>query len=159
MKTFKDFTKTHKYISVVYDQESQKKLREWAEDNGFDLSVSYSGESQDPKDFDFHTTIFYSTNKVNLRNQNIKKAPVEVTITGIKFLGENEDIPVLTISNSDAIKKLREYYEDLGLEDKWPSYQPHITLSYAKQKIDIEDLDLPKFKPKYNRIIVTNLED
>jgi 2'-5' RNA ligase len=159
MKSFQEFTKSRKYIVVEYDQNSQELLRNWAMTNGFDLSVKYNGEKQDPEDFDFHTTIFYSTNEVNMRNQAIYQSPTEVIITGIKFLGENKDIPVLTISNFGGIMSLRQYYEDLGLEDQWPSYQPHISLSYAKQAVDTKNINLPTFRPKFNKIMVKNIED
>ena len=159
MKTLKEFMAKRKYVAVKYDEESQKKLRDWATKNGFDLSVKYNGDEQDPADFDFHTTIFYSTNEVNLRNQVIPKKPTEVTITGIKFLGVDNDVPVLTVSVSGGIKELRQYYEDLGLEDQWPSYQPHISLSYAKKQTDVSDMKLPDFKPKYDRVEIKDIED
>lgn len=159
MKTLKEFMSKRKYIAVQYDDESQKKLRDWAEQNGFDLSIKYNGDEQDPKDFDFHTTIFYSINEISLRNRSISQTPTEVIITGIKFLGENEDIPVLTVSVSGGIKYLRQYYEDLGLEDAWPSYQPHISLSYAKKHVDTSNMKLPDFRPKYDKIIIKDIED
>lgn len=159
MKTLKEFMSKRKYVSVVYDDDSQKKLREWAKENDFDLSIDFDGSLQDPKDFDFHTTIFYTTNEVRLRNKASGLDPTEVEITGIKFLGENEDIPVLTISSSDGILNLRKYYEELGLEDKWPSYQPHISLSYAKNKIDSNKIKLPGFRPKFNKIVIRDIEE
>lgn len=148
-----------KYVAVKYDKESQDKLREWAIKNGFNLSVKYDGEAQDPEDFDFHTTVFYSTNEVNLRNRVIKTKPTEVTITGIKFLGEDKDVPVFAIEAKDGIKELREYFENLGLEDKWPSYQPHISLSYAKEKVDTSKIKLPNFKPKYDKLIIEDIKE
>lgn len=159
MKTLKEFTAKRKYVAVIYDKESQDKLREWATENGFDLTKSYSGNQQDPKDFDFHTTIFFTTNEVNLRNKETKKKPAEVTIQGIKFLGENEDIPVLKLELSGDIKKLREEFEGLGLEDQWPSYQPHISLSYAKEKRDVSKIKMPTFSPKYDTIVIRDIKD
>lgn len=148
-----------KYVAVQYDKESQDKLRDWATKNGFDLSVKYNGDKQDPKEFDFHTTIFYSTNEVNLKNKEQKVKPTEVTITGIKFLGEDKNIPVLSVAVSDGIKDLRQQFDDLGLEDQWPSYQPHISLSYAKTQIDTSKMKLPDFKPKYDKLTIEDIED
>lgn len=159
MKTLKEFLTRRKYVAVQYDDESQKKLRNWAQENGFDLSVKYNGDEQDPNDFDFHTTIFYSTNEVDLRNRSIKTPPTGVIITGMKFLGENEDIPVLTVSVSGGIKDLRQQYEDLGLEDEWPTYQPHISVSYAKKPMDTNKIKLPTFRPKYDRVVIKDIED
>lgn len=159
MKTLKEFIAKRKYVAVTYDKESQNKLREWAIENGFDLTKSYSGKDQDPKDFEFHTTIFYTTNEVNLKNKTSKQKPTEVTVQGIKFLGENEDIPVLKLELSGNLKELREHYEVLGLEDQWPSYQPHISLSYAKEKRDVNKIKLPTFTPKYDTIAISDIED
>lgn len=159
MKTLKEFMSKRKYVSVQYDKESQDKLRDWATKNGFNLAVNYDGSEQDPKSFDFHTTVFYSTNESNIRNKTIKLPSTEVTIKGIKFLGENEDIPVLAIQVTDGIKELREHFEKLGLEDKWPSYQPHISLSYAKEQRDVNNIKLPDFKPKYDTLIIEDIKE
>lgn len=159
MKTLKEFTAKRKYVSVIYDKESQQKLRDWATENGFDLTKSYDDSDQDPKDFEFHTTIFFTTNEVNLKNKITRQKPTEVTIQGIKFLGENEDISVLKLELSGSIKELREHYESLGLEDQWPSYQPHISLSYAKEKRDVSKIKLPTFKPKYDTIAISDIKD
>lgn len=159
MKTLKEFMAKRKYVSVQYDKESQDKLRDWATKNGFNLAVKYNGDEQDPKEFDFHTTVFYSTNEVNLRNKTVKLPPTEVTISKIKFLGDNADIPVLAIEVTDGIKELRQQYEELGLEDKWPDYQPHISLSYAKEQRDTSKIKLPDFKPKYDKLIIEDIEE
>jgi len=157
MKTLKEFMSKRKYVAVMYDDESQEKLREWAEENGFDLSVNYDGSEQEPEDFDFHTTIFFTTNEVNLQNKEVNETPTEVIISGIKFLGENEDIPVLSLSLSGGLKDIREHFERLGLEDQWPSYQPHISLSYAKNKMDTSKIKLPEFRPKFNKIVIRDI--
>lgn len=148
-----------KYVAVQYDKESQDKLRDWATKNGFNLSTKYNGEEQDPKEFDFHTTVFYSTNESNIRNKEQRLSPTEVTITGIKFLGDNKDIPVFAIDLSGGIKDLRQQYEELGLEDQWPSYQPHISLSYAKEQKYVSGIKLPDFKPKYDKLIIEDIEE
>ncbi len=159
MKTLKEFIAKRKYVSVQYDKESQEKLSDWALKNGFNLSINYNGDEQDPKEFDFHTTVFYSSNESNLKNKTTKLPPTEVTISKIKFLGDNEDIPVFAIELTDGIKELRQQYEELGLEDKWPNYQPHISLSYAKEKRDTSKIKLPDFKPKYDRLIIEDIEE
>jgi 2'-5' RNA ligase len=159
MKTLKEFIATRKYVAVKYDKESQEKLRDWATKNGFNLSVNYNGEEQDPKMFDFHTTVFYSTNESNIRNKEQKLTPTEVTVKGIKFLGENNDIPVLALELSGGIKELREYFENLDLKDQWPSYQPHISLSYAKEQRDVNKIKLPDFKLKYDKLTIEDIKE
>jgi len=49
---------TTKYVSVIYNQDTQTKLRNWAKENGFDLNVDFDGKPQKPENFEFHTTIF-----------------------------------------------------------------------------------------------------
>ena len=159
MKTLKEFISKRKYVSVRYDKESQKKLREWAIQNNFDLTLTYGGEKQDPEDFDFHTTVFYSTNESILKNKSTKLQPTEVTISKIKFLGDNEDIPVFAIELTGEIKELRKRFEEMGLEDKWPDYQPHISLSYARKKINTDNIELPNFKPRYDTLIIEDIKE
>lgn len=69
MKTLREFMKKRKYVAVIYNDESQKLLRDWCNDNGFDLSYTYSGNRQEDEEFDFHTTVFYTSNEVYLRNE------------------------------------------------------------------------------------------
>jgi hypothetical protein len=154
---FKEFNNTkpsYKYVAVIYDADSQKKLRQWAIDAGFDLSVDYDGSQQDVKKFEFHTTIFFTTNQMKLPNRRIKMPKTSVTITGLKMLGSNKDVPVLKVSADGGIMKLRKKYEEMGMEDKWPSYVPHISVSYAKSNIDIRKIKIPDFKPTYNEIVI-----
>ncbi len=159
MKTLKEFISKRKYVSVRYDNESQEKLREWAIQNNFDLTLTYGGEKQDPGDFDFHTTVFYSTNESILKNKITKLQPTEVTISKIKFLGDDEDIPVFVIELTGEIKELRKRFEEMGLEDKWPYYQPHISISYARKKINTDNIQLPNFKPKYDTLIIEDIKE
>lgn len=159
MKTLKEFMAKRKYVAVQYDKESQRKLREWSFKNGFNLSIDYKGEEQDPKAFDFHTTIFYSSNEVFLPNKTVSLPSTPVKITGVKFLGEEKNIPVLGLEVEGGIQQLRKQYEKLGLEDKWPSYQPHISLSYAKERVDTSNLKLPDFTPKFDKLIIRDIEE
>lgn len=159
MKGLKEFMSKRKCVSVRYDKESQEKLREWAIQNNFDLSLTYGGEKQDVKDFDFHTTVFYSTNESILKNKIIKLKPTEVTVSKIKFLGDDEDIPVFAIELTGEIEKLRKHFEKLGLEDKWPVYQPHISLSYAREKINTDNIQMPNFKPRYDTLIIEDIKE
>lgn len=159
MKTLKEFIAGRKYVQVIYDDASQKKLRDWAVLNGFNLSVNYSGEKQSSENFVFHTTVFYTENEVNLRNKEIKETPTEVIISGIKLLGENKNVPVLTLEYSGGLKDIREHFERLGLKDEWPSYLPHISLSYAKENVDIKKITLPNFRPMFDKIVIEDIKD
>ena len=157
MKTLREFMQERKYVAVIYDDETQKRMREWAEDNGFDLTVSYSGKTRKPEDFDFHTTIFFSDNEVNLKNET---SPIKgvARVTGMKMLGENEDIPVLTIASPD-VTLIRKKYDQMGLRDSWPNYIPHVSVSYSKDLPDVKSVKLPDFPLTFDKITVKKIED
>lgn len=154
MKGFRDFMKKKKYVAVQYDDRSQKLLRQWCNDNGFDLTYKYSGERQKEEDFDFHTTIFFTNNEVYLRNEKHPiNPPGKVKITGMKMLGMNKDIPVFTIE-SDDILSLRNYYEGLGLEDQWDEYTPHISVCYSGKPVDIKNVNMPDFDVYFDEVVI-----
>lgn len=160
LKTFRNFMEEknlkRKYIAVIYDKETQEKLQEWCEDNGFDLSKSYKGDNV--SSFVFHTTVFHSKNKVNLENKNVKMSYGEAFPKNFKLLGENNDIPVLVV-NSPDLKDLRDVYESMGLEDEWPSYIPHISLSYVRKKYDLSNLKLPEFRMKFGELKIEDIDE
>jgi len=159
MKSLKEYMTTRKYVCVNYTKESQNRLREWAQNNGFDLSIGFNGADQDPTDFNFHTTIFYSTNDVYLRNQEMSESETEVFVTGFDMFGDNKDIPVLILSYSGGLKDIREHFERLGLEDKYPRYRPHISLSYVRERKDVSKMELPDFRPKFDKIAIREIKD
>ena len=160
MKSLKEYISTgRKYIAVVYDDESQKKLKEWAEDNGFNLAVNFDDSPQKPEDFEFHTTIFYSTNEVNLEDKIIDLPEHSVSISGIENLGREHDVPVLILTVSGGIREIREHYMEYGLEDEWPFWKAHISLSYDKQGLDISKMKLPDFKPTFNKLKIRTIKD
>lgn len=69
------------------------------------------------------------------------------------MLGENKDIPVLTIK-SEGLYNLRKYYEGLGLEDQWDEYIPHISVSYKRGPIDENNIVLPDFDVYFEKVVV-----
>lgn len=162
MKTFRQFieesTKSRKYVAVIYDDESQRKMREWCQANGFDLTKTYNGEDQSPEDFDFHTTIFYSVNEVSMKNEVLPLTHGETFPRAFKLLGENKDIPVLVVSSSD-LNDLRDIYRHEGLEDKWPDYIPHISLSYVGKNYDMSGLKLPDFRMKFGELKIEDIPE
>lgn len=154
-------TLSRKYIAIIYDDETQKKLRKWCQDNGFDLTKSYSGNDQKAEDFQFHTTVIYSTNKSLLENNphaSIEKTPVYPK--DFKLLDENHDIPVLRLNYSEEIRNLRSYYEGLGLKDAWPDYKPHISLSYVRDpNYDLKKLRLPTFTMTFEALKIEDIKE
>jgi 2'-5' RNA ligase len=160
VKSFKTFVEeknmSRKYVAVVYDEETQSKLRNWCTENGFDLTKTYSGKDQAPEDFEFHTTVFYSENESGIKN-SIKLASGDVEATGFKLLGEDHDIPVLTVRGDTRI--LRRTFENMGLKDKSPNYIPHISLSYVRKNYDLSGLKLPDFKMNFGELKIENINE
>jgi 2'-5' RNA ligase len=144
-----------KYVAVQYDEATQRKLRAWAKENGFDLETKYDGTKQDEKDFDFHTTIFFTTSKHNIPNHVKTIAPSGTAkVVDIMMLGVNNDIPVLKI-DSMMVLRIRKHYQDAyGMEDQWPEYKPHVSISYSKDLPDMSKVKLPTFELTFNEIKV-----
>lgn len=162
MIRFKDFMEqapSKKYVSVEYDAATQRKLREWAKENGFDLSVGYSGSKQKESDFDFHTTIFYTTTAHDIPNhEKILPSKGSANVVGFEMFGENKNIPVLIISSS-VINGLRKHYEETyKMQDQWPTFKPHVSVSYATDALpDVESIKLPDFELTFNKVKVEDL--
>ena len=158
MLGFRDFMEqapTQKYVAVQYDEDTQRKLRKWAEENGFDLTTKYDGTKQDPKDFDFHTTIFFTTTEHQIPNHYKTIAPGgNAKVVDIQMLGVNNDIPVLKIE-SPMVLRIREHYKDTyEMKDQWDQYIPHVSVSYSKDLPDVSKVKLPTFELTFNQIKV-----
>ncbi len=160
MKSFRAFieekTLSRKYVAVVYDEETQRKLRAWCTENGFDLTKNYSGKDQASEDFEFHTTIFYSDNESDIEN-GTKPAIGDVEATGFKLLSDNHDIPVLTVSGDISV--LRRTFEHMGLECTYPNYIPHISLSYVRKDYDLTGMKLPDFRMKFGELKIEDIDE
>ena len=155
MKTFRTFIPTFKYVSVQYDAETQVKLREWCAESGFDLTTNYDDSRQPAEDFTFHSTIFYSSNKVVLPNRSLYLSKKMVLPVAFECLGNEQNIPVLKVMSDDLLE-LRAEYEEFGLEDTWPSYKPHISLSYKKETTDFAGIHMPTFDLTFDQLIVAD---
>lgn len=145
-----------KYVKVVYDCETQLKLRNWCIENGFNLDVNYSGFPQEIDDFEFHSTVIYSKNIVDgFENKIIEVNKTKVKPVEFRLFGEEENIPVLIIE-SEHINSLHSWCEYHGLIDYWEDYIPHISLSYSPIK-DISNKKLPDFELYYDTIVIEDL--
>lgn len=119
-----------KYIEVIYDDQSQALLREFCNLNGFDLSIRWDKTTQDPDDFDFHSTIWYTQSEHQLANRSIT-FEFTASPTNFALFGENQNILVLEIDSED-LHRLRNYYgRKYAMQDQYPDYRPHITVCYA----------------------------
>jgi hypothetical protein len=158
MISFRDFMEkapVEKYVAVQYDAATQRKLRAWAKENGFDLTKKYDGSDQSEEDFDFHTTIFFTTSKHDIPNHKKVIAPAGTAkVVDIIMLGANNDIPVLKIESS-MVTRLRNHYADTyDMKDAWPEYKPHVSISYSKDLPDMKKVKLPTFELTFNEIKV-----
>jgi 2'-5' RNA ligase len=158
MKTFLEFSSSKKYIAVYYNEETQKNLRDWCGQNEFDLTVDHDGNPQSANQFKFHTTIFYSTNELYLKNVEKTISPFVVKPQGFAMLGSEFDIPVLKVKYEGNLKALRQKYEKIGLQDEWPDYKPHISLSYARNKRDMSNLKMPDFRLIIDKFRIEDLK-
>ncbi len=149
-----------KYIAAIYDQATQDKLRQWCQDNGFDLPKSYGDKDIDPVEFKFHTTIFYTESIHSLANGTIElEKPFKVRPFAFELLGENKDVPVLKV-DGHGLYKQREYYEStFEMRDRFPHYLPHISVSYVRDpNYDFSKIKLPKFPLMVDRLDIEDVD-
>lgn len=142
-----------KYVAVQYDEDTQVMLRNWCKKNGFNLTTKFDGTEQKEEDFDFHTTIFFTTSEHDMKNGVFDiDEPKKVTPVSFELLGEDHDIPVLKIDGDD-LRSLRKKYEDIGMKDQWPSWKPHISLSYDRQNVpDVRKIKMPAFPLTFDKL-------
>lgn len=137
-----------KYVSVYYDRPTQQSLREWCMSNGFDLTQKFGGSRIKAEEFEFHTTIMCSETVHILPLNGVIMLPSKVQVFPDHFemLGENLDIPVMKVKTKN-IDILRSAYEKFyKMEDKWPEWKPHISLSYVRAPYPkLDRLSLPSF--------------
>ena len=161
MKTFKEYLREKelpeksKFVAIIYDDQTQTKLKQFCEKHGFDITKNYEGEEISPSLFEFHTTIFFTTSKHRLENKEQDITKNSVNPVNFEMLGENHDVPVLKISGED-IYKIREHFkEEYNMEDEWPDWKPHISLSYVRKKYpNIDEIPLPDFDLNFDKIVI-----
>ena len=155
MKKFMEFFRVGvpkpKYVAITYTDETQERLRVWAEEQGFDLTYKFGGSRISPDQFEFHTTVMYSESEHVIPNVIIPQIPDEVHVVGIDYFGEEKDIPVLKV-DGDHLRRLRKGFEEMGMVDAWKGkWQPHISLSYARKDLPaMEFVDMPTFPLEYD---------
>lgn len=132
-----------KFVGLFLCKESQRLMSEWCKLNNFDITKNYSGEPTN--NFEFHLTVFYTNNEVMAKNEimNIKKIPI--FFDEYDMLGKEKNIPVIKIQPTNVLLKIRKLFENHGFKDEWPSWKPHISLSYNFNG-SIKGIPLPNFK-------------
>lgn len=133
-----------KYIELVYDDETQLRLLAYCKAHGFDLTKSFSGEEIAEEEFDFHSTIWYTTTEHDLENGTKRIEPFEVYPVGFELFGENQNVLVMTVE-SEVLTTIRRRYGLLyQMRDMWPSYRPHISFDYNYSG-NVKNMMLPDF--------------
>jgi len=109
-----------------------EQFREWAEEHGVDLV--------DPADM--HVTIAYSKTPfpVTPREDTIVVQPDEFTVVDV--LGE-DNVLALSFESPDLSERWREF-RSAGADWSFPTYQPHVTLSYDDSRAGDAWLEVPR---------------
>lgn len=147
MISFRDYIATFskKFVCLYFDEQTNKSLKTYCKNNSFNLDIKYNGESQDPNDFDFHITLYYTWNKIKAPNETIDLTPFKVYAKGLDLFGEKKDVPVITIEINESLKALRDAFKEAGFQDTWKTWKPHVSLSYDHKKYDLSRIDPPDF--------------
>lgn len=155
MLRFNQFVSKKKFVGLFFNDETNKLLRKWALDQGFDLASNFSGQKIPVDDFDFHTTIFFTTSRHSTTTGEFIIPSFQLQIDHFELLGEDHNIPVAKINpDNSQLQLIRHRFVDIGYRDAWPDFKPHISLSYNYNGTpDIASLTVPDFP-----IVVSNLK-
>lgn len=157
-KEFKDKFKK-KFVSISLTKESEDAFRKFVMDHGFDLTVKYNDGKQKSEDFHFHLTVFYTTSSHMTKDCVWNLDKIKLEPDHYELLGENKNIPVLKIKPKGAILDLRNYFVNQGYRDSWPSWKPHLSLSYNKKDYDLSGLPLPDFDIWADKLEISTQDD
>jgi len=161
MKTFEEYLdemcKRQKYIEVVYDENTQEKLHQWCKENGIKHTLN---SARKPKKIrgkhEFHTTVIYSNSLHEMENEVIDTKGVS-HITGFEMLGADKDIPTFRVESKQLIDIRKEYQSKYDMKDDWPSYKPHVTITYDTKVLNLDSLPLPDFNLHFNTIRISDV--
>lgn len=140
MKTFKQFISEKPdgtYVAVRFSDESNKKLKEYAESLGLTPIK------------DFHSTIVYSIPTLDTP-KGTTKLSATLHPKKLMYLGEvgNEYRALVIEVESDELQREHDNYVDKhGYKPRFESFLKHVSLAYSpKEGINIDELPLPDFK-------------
>lgn len=144
-----------KYIELICDKETQERLTQWCLLLGYNLAMSYDGSAQAISRFNFHTTVMYSSNVFDLKNERKKISPIRARAIDIQMLGPMNNIPALIVE-SPKISRLNWKCRLMGLVPTYPVFLPHISISYDPNSPVYKEKILPDFDLVYDQL---NIED
>lgn len=110
----------------------------------------------DPQEY--HSTIIYSRNPVDASDYKFDKK-IEANITEWKIFPTKtgKSCLVAIVDSKKLIKYNADLMKDYGATSDFPSYHPHITVSYDLE-IDTVPEELPSFKITYDKITIKPLD-
>ncbi len=140
--------------------DTQRAMRAWAIAQGFDISTSFDGEVQHVEDFGFHATIVATNNDVTIPTGEHDIAPATVRATSLALLGDDKDVPVLSLPADGILGDMRQHFVNTyGADPTFPDFKPHLSLSYAWNGAPaIDGLEVPGFDLVFDRIVVSNMK-
>lgn len=105
-------------------------------DDVYKPEVSRYGIETDP-----HITILYGFHSNKIDDSEIESIirsvdgdDIKIDITGIEIFEDNPEFDVVKMTvKSDYLNKLHDELSKLPNSDKYPTYQPHITMAYIKK--------------------------
>lgn len=158
MRTFAQYLNdlnNKKFVGLFLTAESQAAMQAWCHTQGFDLTKSYSKQDQKPEDFDFHLTVYFTTNEHDTKPGTTQCEPIKLDLDHFELLGVDKNIPVIKIKPGKQLLSIRNTFTKMGYQDAWPEYRPHISLSYEYNgSPDIAKLSLPDFDVYADKIVI-----
>lgn len=130
-----------KYIELQYSADTQAYLRAYCEANGFDLSVKFDKTTQDPAEFDFHSTVIFSSTSHSIPNRTYT-AFIPATAKNFALFGENKNILVIEIDSPELVKIHDYFMKKYNIQEQFEIYRPHVTLCYNYSG-DLPQVSLP----------------
>lgn len=156
-------TKARRVVVLRASWETQEKLREWAQAQGFDLAWSYSGWPQHSQGFDFHVTIVASENQVRIPDEVRMIDPITVEAEGYEVFGKDRRVPCLKLAQHKALTAIRAFFvETFGVVPTFSDFKPHISLSYkwdGDPSVTESMPALPDFPLVFDLLMVARLDE
>lgn len=121
-------------LYVSRDVLNADEIRAWASSQGIKAALPAN---------DMHVTVTYSKTPVKWMDMGEGVASVEVAAGGpriVELFGADENVLVLTFVS----KQLAMRHDEMcaaGASWDWPEYQPHITITYQTDGIDVSSID------------------
>lgn len=149
-----------KVVMLYASPTTNRLMREWAINAGFDLTKSYGGRDLAPEEFDFHLTLFATEAPITLPTGSHEIPAVTLSVpTGFAMLGKDANIPALSFGIDAALERMRGHYvQTYKARPTFPDFKPHISVSYAWAGLpDLASVALPSFPIILDRIVVDDL--